>query len=357
VIAQAKTGRSTQAEHRFSERLSPLIAALGVTAVPNLLIRYQGRLQLTSNELIYVLHVLDHRRDESWPWVAVSSIVEATGAAERSVRDWRASLVEKGYLRLRARGRTGERGGGRQPDEHDLSQLFAALEALALEEQIQRAADRVRNGLPSPSFYRGLPSVPQLPRTDGRRLQTQRAQPALKNHADFRKVPRGPTLPVSAESTMPEPARSTLQKPAEEKEANKKRPLTQQHPGAVDGVLAEPGESYSGVLPSLATAALSPTSARPEELVAALYQELGIESRALTQTMYRRELAIARQLVAVGATPDEAVAYAREASGTTGRRGPIDMRAFERERATWLSRKLRAQLPALLRVANGRMPE
>jgi hypothetical protein len=73
--------------------------------------------------------------------------------------------------------------------------------------------------------------------------------------------------------------------------------------------------------------------------------------------MCRRELAIARQLVAVGATPDEAAAYAREASATTARRGPIDMRAFERERATWLSRKLRAQLPVLLRVANGRMPE
>src|SRR5919202_5027204 len=120
-------------EGGFANRLSPLIAALGVTAVPNLLIRYQGRLRLTSNELVYLLHVLAHRREGAcWPWVAASDVAHRTGAGERSVRDWRASIVKKGYLVLHPRGNTGSPGGGRLSDEHDLSPLFATLEALAL---------------------------------------------------------------------------------------------------------------------------------------------------------------------------------------------------------------------------------
>jgi hypothetical protein len=96
-------GSPKPTERGFAQRLSPLIAALGVTAVPNLLLRYQGRLGLTSNEVINVQHVLTHRWEEAWPWVAKQVIVEATGAAERSVRDWKASLVTKGYLEVRAR--------------------------------------------------------------------------------------------------------------------------------------------------------------------------------------------------------------------------------------------------------------
>jgi site-specific recombinase XerD len=36
--------------------------------------------------------------EDAWPWVAVSTIVEATGAVERSVRDWKASLAAKELL-------------------------------------------------------------------------------------------------------------------------------------------------------------------------------------------------------------------------------------------------------------------
>jgi hypothetical protein len=54
----------------------------------------------------------------------------------------------------------------------------------------------------------------------------------------------------------------------------------------------------------------------------------------------RRELAIARDLVAAGATPDEAEAFARDVGADTGRRAPIDgLRTFERERLGWLARR------------------
>jgi len=53
----------------------------------------------------------------------------------------------------------------------------------------------------------------------------------------------------------------------------------------------------------------------------------------------RRELAIARQLVDVGATPTEAEAYARDARSHTGRIAAVDIRSFERERVSWNARR------------------
>jgi hypothetical protein len=74
-------------------------------------------------------------------------------------------------------------------------------------------------------------------------------------------------------------------------------------------------------------------------LVTAFYRGLGAEPDAATVTIRRRDVAIARQLVAAGATPTEAEAYAREASATPGRLAPLDLRSFERERLGWLARR------------------
>jgi hypothetical protein len=74
-------------------------------------------------------------------------------------------------------------------------------------------------------------------------------------------------------------------------------------------------------------------------LVAAFYGGLGADAGSLTTTMRRRDMAIARQLVLAGATPEEAEQYARETSQTGSRIAPVDMRSFERERLGWLARR------------------
>jgi hypothetical protein len=87
-------------------------------------------------------------------------------------------------------------------------------------------------------------------------------------------------------------------------------------------------------------AARSPSGA---QLVDGLYRGLGVHLDDLTPAIRARELAIAEQLVQVGATPAEAEAYARE-MGTFGNRlAPIDLRSFERERASWLARRRAAR--------------
>jgi hypothetical protein len=212
-------GRS-ESDRPFAQRLSPLIAALGVTAVPNLLLRYQGRLGLTSNEVVYLQHVLMHRWGEVWPWVAIGTIVEATGAAERSVRDWKASVITKGFLTIRTRGRAG---GGRGADEHDLSKLFAALEALALEEQIQRAADDARQQLPTPTYFSGMANVPQVGVRGSRKLQTERARPHASKAAENRRI----NAAENRRANLPEPAAINLPVPAREEEVVNQKPLTE----------------------------------------------------------------------------------------------------------------------------------
>jgi hypothetical protein len=91
-----------------------------------------------------------------------------------------------------------------------------------------------------------------------------------------------------------------------------------------------------------AVALAPPGQGSAEDLLAAFYRGLGTDLAALTPTLRRRELAIAVQLVAVGATPAEAEAYAREASAMPGRIAAVDLRAFERERASWLARRRRS---------------
>jgi Helix-turn-helix domain len=86
--------------------------------------------------------------------------------------------------------------------------------------------------------------------------------------------------------------------------------------------------------PSVASAA-----ATTLELATALYRGLGSDLGVLTEPVRRRELAIAAQLLAVGATPAEAEAYARDMASLPGRLAPVDLRSFERERPSWLARR------------------
>ena len=70
----------------------------------------------------------------------------------------------------------------------------------------------------------------------------------------------------------------------------------------------------------------------------AFYRGLGADAADVTLPLRRRDLAIARDLVAVGATPLEAEAFARDMSGKSMRIAPVDLRSFERERLGWQAR-------------------
>jgi len=127
------------------------------------------------------------------------------------------------------------------------------------------------------------------------------------------------------EPSLPDPDRSTPPLP----------PVVVQQPG--DGGDRD-GPNYTQQAARGVELDGSP-SGNARDLVAAFYRGLGADSSALTVTMRRRDLAIARQLVDAGASAAEAESYARETCQMAGRIAPIDLRSFERERLGWLARR------------------
>jgi len=187
IVTMSARGSQTN-DQGFAERLSPLIAKIGVVAVPALLLKYQGRLGLTDGEVVYVLHVLDHKRDGGWPWVAVGDVAAAMRRDERNVRSRKESLRAKGYLVCRAQ-RTAH--GDRGADEHDLSGLFAELERLGIEERTAKALDQAREDLPAPTYYGDQLSVP---RTPVQRLAVRRRRATDEPSIDTSTAPSRRTL-------------------------------------------------------------------------------------------------------------------------------------------------------------------
>ncbi len=98
-------------------------------------------------------------------------------------------------------------------------------------------------------------------------------------------------------------------------------------------------ESTETTCPSPPAPGAAANDAAAQLLAEALYRGLGTELDQLTPALRRRELAIARQLVDVGATPTEAEAYARDARSHAGRIAAVDVRSYERERLSWNARR------------------
>lgn len=137
----------------FAQRLTPLIAAAGVTPVPTTLLRYQSLLDLSPQAMLLICWVLSKKWGPEWPYLSIDEVAAGVGCARRRVQVWKQELIARGFLRAIPRYVPGL---GRRADTWDLSGLFAALETLYMQEQSQAALDRVRNDLPPPSFPLGV---------------------------------------------------------------------------------------------------------------------------------------------------------------------------------------------------------
>jgi len=172
------------------------------------------------------------------------------------------------------------------------------------------------------------------------------------NVARYRRAPE-PTDEVVTCASPPAPgaaaARSTCPPPPHQVQAlnryPERTPETPENPPVPPHAVVEQPQQGEGVEPTESTCPSPPPGtaqdepARARVLVEAFYRGLGASIENVTLPLRRRELAIGRQLVAVGATPAEAEAYARETSGLSGRIAAVDLRSFERERLGWLARR------------------
>ena len=142
--------------------------------------------------------------------------------------------------------------------------------------------------------------------------------------------------------------------PASEEETSQQKPLTPPAPqGAwgIDGgqdevVVRTPDDSFQPALPGTAAVALPPPSGHDdsaEQLLIAFYRGLDSDITSLTSRQRQAKLKLARELVAAGATPGQAEAYARETNADRRRTAPVTLRSFAEERQAWLQRRGRSE--------------
>lgn len=100
-------------------------AETGFTAVPDVLIRSQGQLKLSSTEMVVLLNILLHWwREDEWPYPRVSAIGDRMGTSRRTVERSIRSLQEKGLVVHR---RSEAVGSGPAARRFDLSGLIDTL--------------------------------------------------------------------------------------------------------------------------------------------------------------------------------------------------------------------------------------
>ena len=71
----------------------------GFTAVPDVLIKSQGQLDLSPTEMVVLLNILLHWwREDEWPYPRISTICERMGTSRRTVERAVRGLHEKGLV-------------------------------------------------------------------------------------------------------------------------------------------------------------------------------------------------------------------------------------------------------------------
>jgi len=118
--------------YRLAVRFGDEILQAGFTTVPNLLLRYQATLDISSTELNFTLQVWYHWWDQKDPYPALGTIAERMGQSRRQVRRYSESLREKGHLVVRERRADGQ---GQITSEYDFSPLLDQLRDLFRREQ------------------------------------------------------------------------------------------------------------------------------------------------------------------------------------------------------------------------------
>jgi len=93
----------TTGTYRLAVRFGDEILQAGFTTVPNLLLRYQAILGISSSEFNFILQVWYHWWDQKDPYPALGTIAERIGQSRRQVRRYSESLRDKGFLIVRER--------------------------------------------------------------------------------------------------------------------------------------------------------------------------------------------------------------------------------------------------------------
>ena len=96
-------GTAGPAGSSWAARYGQVILAHGIAALPTALYYYQGRLQLSAQEVWFVSYILAHKWDAALPHPSLKKMSHYTGMSLSQLKRIRAGLCSKGYLRIEER--------------------------------------------------------------------------------------------------------------------------------------------------------------------------------------------------------------------------------------------------------------
>ncbi|WP_019907127.1 hypothetical protein [Thermoanaerobacter indiensis] len=134
----------------FTARFGEVIVRSGIASIPDAVFSFQKELGLSVGECWFVAQILRFKWTTELPRPSLRKMAEYTGVSERTLHNYKNSLIGKGYLRVISR--TNERG-GQIANYYDFTGLFEKIISLlevkeqetnpfedAVEEEIQDEA-------------------------------------------------------------------------------------------------------------------------------------------------------------------------------------------------------------------------
>ena len=115
----------------FEARFGKLIAQNGVAAIPAAVYLYQGKLNLTAQEVWFVSYILAHKWDGDLPHPRLNEMARQTGTVKQILHRYKNRLCDSGYLSIQQRYKDN---GGQDANAYDFSGLFARLEYLIMQD-------------------------------------------------------------------------------------------------------------------------------------------------------------------------------------------------------------------------------
>jgi AraC-like DNA-binding protein len=169
----------------FVARYGRIIIRRGVAAVPRAIFTHHGALGLTLQQVWFTTYIFSFQWDTVLPYPSLEKMAEQTGYSRTHLHEIKASLVEKGYLRLIPRTNAQ---GGRDSNAYDFSGLLDAIRA-QLQPQAQRP--KAESGpTASTTSLNEIPDLRRVRKTSQRGATSlQQDKPSIPGMQDIQNIP------------------------------------------------------------------------------------------------------------------------------------------------------------------------
>jgi len=111
----------------FTARFGEVIVRSGIASIPDAVFSFQKELGLSVGECWFIAQILRFKWTTELPRPSLRKMAEYTGVSERTLHNYKNSLIEKGYLHVISR--TNERG-GQIANYYDFTGLFEKIISL-----------------------------------------------------------------------------------------------------------------------------------------------------------------------------------------------------------------------------------